>query len=362
MIVGAVAGFAALEGASSFVLFATDLLAYRAPTFDEPLHVRYDPDLGWVGRPHVDEPDMYGPGVRLRTNGQGFRNRNDVALDPPRDRLRLVCSGDSFTLGYGVDDDHPWCRRLEAMDARFETVNMGQGGYGADQAYLWYARDGAQFEPAVHVFALITADFHRMRSKRFAGHGKPVLAVRDGRLVTENVPVPQESPIFPFLHRRVGVATSMLRSSLLLKRIRERGLANAMPGDALDFDSTTWEVASRIFEALEKTSAARRATLVVVYLPTGDDYLNDEADPWRDRLRRASEEMGFGYIDLLQKFRELPQRRMTSMLIPKEARGTGHYNEAGHRWVAEEIHEELLALPAVRSKLEALPELPSTSG
>src|SRR5207237_1214574 len=126
---------------------------YRPTSFNEQMHTTYDAELGWAHRRSVSVPDLYGSGVFLKTNSQGFRGDHEIAAEEPKDRVRVICSGDSFTLGYGVDDDHAWCAQLMAMDSRLETVNMGQGGYGVDQAYLWYVRDGRALEHTVQIFA-----------------------------------------------------------------------------------------------------------------------------------------------------------------------------------------------------------------
>lgn len=350
-IFGAVAGFCALEGTSSLVLFVGKVATFRVPSFNERLHTAYDAELGWVGRPSIAVPDMYGPGIGLTTNAQGFRGAHDVAREAPKGRLRLVCSGDSFTLGYGVADDRPWCSRLAALEPRFEPVNMGQGGYGLDQAYLWYARDGHPLEHAVQIFALITGDFHRMPLTVFLGHGKPTLAVEGGRLVTRNVPVPPTPSRFPFLSRRFTMAARDLRFTQMLGRMRGSG-----PGAAsVDrFDESTWAVAAKIFESLYTMSRERGRTLVVLYLPTEDDYASAESDRWREHLHVEAKEIGFELVDLVPDFRELPPRAMRSLLIPAGSAGTGHYSDDGHRWVAERLHQRLAAIPSVRGALAKL--------
>src|SRR5262249_22686948 len=136
----------------------------------ERVHTQYDPELGWVNVPNVFIPSLYGPGVSLRTNAQGFRNDEPVASSIPPGRVRIVCSGDSFTLGYGVSNAQAWCNRLATIDRRIEAINMGQGGYGADQAYLWYRRDGLKIDQDVQIFAFITDDFARMRRPVFLGY------------------------------------------------------------------------------------------------------------------------------------------------------------------------------------------------
>jgi hypothetical protein len=350
-IFGAVAGFCALEGSSSLILFVGKVVTFRVPTFNERLHTAYDPELGWVGRPSVTVPDMYGPGIGLTTNAQGFRAAHDVAREAPKDRLRIVCSGDSFTLGYGVADDRPWCARLAALDPRFETVNLGQGGYGLDQAYLWYVRSGHPLEHAVEIFALITGDFYRMPVAVFLGHGKPTLAVEQDRLVTHGVPVPPTPSRFPFLSRRLSVAARDLRFSQLLARIPGLGwnASTAAGGDR--FDESTWTVAAKIFESLHAMSRERQRTLVVLYLPTEDDYGTAESDRWRDRLQAEATALGFVFVDLVPEFRELPPRTMRSMLIPAGSAGTGHYSNAGHEWVADRLHRRLEAIAEVRAGL-----------
>ena len=77
---------------------------------------------------------MYGPNVYLRTNSQAFRNNADFSATAPEPKARIICSGEFFTFGYGVDIDSTWCQLLASRNNRLEMVNMGQGGYGVDQA------------------------------------------------------------------------------------------------------------------------------------------------------------------------------------------------------------------------------------
>ena len=138
-------GLVLLEGISSAVLFVRGIArAWRGP-LAERTHTRYDELLGWVNEENVEIPDLYGEGLSIKTNSQGFRADRDYNVTPPAGKVRIICSGDSFTLGYGVDNDHTWCQLLTTFDDRLQTVNMGQGGYGIDQAYLWYERDGIPF-------------------------------------------------------------------------------------------------------------------------------------------------------------------------------------------------------------------------
>ena len=97
-----IAGLALLEGLTSLCLLLWGL-AFEAPhALAERIHTRYDAELGWVNVPGLSLPDFYGPAKNLTINDQGFRGARSVTKRVPPQKLRIVCSGDSFTLGYGV--------------------------------------------------------------------------------------------------------------------------------------------------------------------------------------------------------------------------------------------------------------------
>ena len=69
------------EGLASYILLIRDFI--NTLPIAEQRHTRYDRDLGWVNRASLYIRDMYGRGVYLRTNVQGFRNDHDIAMAVP---------------------------------------------------------------------------------------------------------------------------------------------------------------------------------------------------------------------------------------------------------------------------------------
>jgi hypothetical protein len=347
IVVLPVLAMALLEGASSLVLFIHRL---RPPA--ERIHTEYDSLLGWVNKPNVHIPDLYGPGIYLRTNAQRFRNNHPVTSHVPSGRVRMICSGDSFTLGYGVDNDHTWCERLTAQNRGIETVNMGQGGYGIDQAYLWYKRDGATLEHDVHLFAFIAEDFSRMQGLTFTGYGKPVLAIRNEALTTENVPVPGRAFYAPWLTRS-ATALSELRASDLIRRIKKR-FRPAHTTDQAAADSLTWEVAARVFADLDSVNRARNGVMVLVFLPTKADP-RDASEKWRRRVRDLSEREHIPFADLIDDLKQVPADSVDRLFIPAGAiefvGAEGHYTALGNDWVANRLYQHLLTIPEIARRL-----------
>lgn len=342
------------EGLASVILFFQTVTA--SPPVAERQHTQYEPTLGWVNRPNVTIADLYGPGLDLQTNSQGFRNRHDFSREVPPGKIRLICSGDSFTLGYGVDNDDTWCQQLENLDKRLETVNMGQGGYGIDQAYLWYKQDGVQLDHDVQVFAFITTDFERMQQTEFFGYGKPLLRIEDSELVIDNVPVPQRAFYLPWLTHNRQAIRQLTSVQLLSQFLPDSDTAQART-QAVD-QPRSEQVAAAILKDLLQLNRAKGSTLVLAYLPTLGDYQTIDqsaTETWRNFLNLAAQETGVVYIDLIETFRSLPTNQVQTMFIPEGELdfpgAAGHYSVEGNQWVASSLHEVLLAMPDISTKL-----------
>ena len=351
-----------LEGASSLVLFARDLsrpVLYALPT----AHTDYDTLLGWVNRRRFFDPNLYGHGVYFRTNAQGFRNNHDFTTAVPPGRVRLICSGDSFTLGYDVDNEHAWCAVLERKHPRLETVNMGQGGYGVDQVYLWYKRDGQALDHDLQVFAVIQDDFRRMQVRNYSSGGgeyaKPVLTLEGDSLRVGNVPVPRWSFRTPrlvsFVHQK-RPAIEQLRVAQLAEVLHTRFARDVGPGSAAA-DSVTWQVADRVFADLVNANRAKGSRLVVLFLPTRGDSSGSASDRWRRWLRLAGVQRGFVFVDLVEDLRAMPSDSVASLFYKAPPVRTEvaslHYGEVGNEWVADRLYRHLATLPETAARLGA---------
>jgi hypothetical protein len=226
---------------------------------------------------------------------------------------------------------------------------MGQGGYGADQAFLWYERDAAAIEHHLHIFAFITTDFRRMQNTRFLGYPKPALAIESGALAVRGVPVPERAAWAPWLTRYLP-AIRNLRSATLVERLRSGRVAPATVPGAADPDPDAWAVVEAMFDRLQALNRERHSQLVLAYLPVDRDYSSGLADGWRERVRAFGLRAGVPVIDLVDAMRRLPAAEIPSLFIQDTdlayAGAAGHYTEDGNRWVAETLLARLAELRA----------------
>jgi hypothetical protein len=347
----------ALEGMANVYYAFHDAFAERPLT--ERLFTEYDRDLGWVSLRNIYLPNVFGPGKYVRTNSQRFRSDTDFTPTVPPGKTRIICSGDSFTFGYGVDNNHAWPQSLAAVDPNIQAVNMGQGGYGADQAYLWYKRDGTSLDHDIQIMAVITPDLFRMQNSSFNGYGKPVLAIKDDHLVTNNVPVPRAMEIWSPRLARAENALSKLSITRLLRGVfglKAEGPATEMQKER---NQETAKVVPYMLDDLVSTNRARNSVFVLVYLPVRMEITENMAGSWRSLLAEYARQHGVLFIDLVDDFHRLPPDELDklffawgSIYFPGAA---DHYTEAGNAFVADRIYRHLLANPETAAKLHASP-------
>jgi len=334
--------------------------AFATPPVAESLHTKYDRDLGWVNLPNVYRPNMYGPGKFLRTNSQGFRSAVDFPKNVPAGKTRIICSGDSFTLAYGVDNDHTWARLLALHAPTLETVNMGQGGYGADQIFLWYKRDGAVLDHDIHILALSSPDIFRMQHTTYNGYGKPTLTVEDDRVVASNVPVPRSTQVWsPRLVRSENALSNLSLTRLLRRVLRlDTAAVTAVTQSKERNEETAWTL-SHMLDDLDAANRAQNSVLVLAYLPTREEITGDASMSWHGFLRQYAEQHGVLFLDLLDELRRLPPAELDKLFITQAAvdfpGAAGHYTEAGNAVIADFMYRTLLANPKTAAKLYAQP-------
>lgn len=340
-----------IEGAASYLLFARE--AMTTVPLAEREHTKYDPVLGWSNIPGVNIPDMYGPGIHLQTNSQGFRNDYDFDESVPAGKIRIICSGDSFTFGYGVDNDQTWCQQLTALDPRLETVNMAQGGYGVDQAYLWYKRDGSKVRHDVQILAFITDDFYRMQRNKFLGYSKPVIEIENGTLVARNTPVPRTSYTFSFFTSKIDSFNKLRTVEFINKAIRifESSPDNASQQVAGKRNEETRDILLKLFESLSNTNKERNSKLVLVYLPTKYELNSTSIEDWMNFIEHAARTHDIPFINIMSEFQSMPREDAVKLFIPsgklKYPGAAGHLNDRGNEMVSEMIYKELrTTLPA----------------
>lgn len=356
LVLAALLASAMLEG---LLAFAT---ACRRWTDTRPiaerLHTRYDPTLGWINRPNLILPDLYGPDRGLSTGSNGFRNSGSPAPDSQTRPIRILCSGDSFTFGFGVSDAHAWPALLARREPHFETINLAVGGYGIDQALLLYEQVADRLPHNVHLFAFITPSIARAFQSDFLGYAKPLFEIEDSSLQLTHVPVPR----YPIkrLAIRLNSALADLHITRLLRHLLRPHATAPQPDESDQPDQH--DLLAAILQRVHDSTTRFRAQPIFLYLPTLFDVRQDNNDLLRQHLLQLCASNNWTFLDFTDEFRALPPPDAERLFIREGevrfAYSAGHYNEAGNAFVADLLHDRLGSNNLVRCVQSTSPAPP----
>ncbi len=305
----------------------------------ENRHTKYDPIIGWVNRPGAVIKDVYGPGKNMTILDDGTRLTSRTRDAKPG----LICSGDSLTLGYGVDDLDAWCAGLTSFG--WHTVNMGQGGYGLDQSYLWYKIGAAKIQHDVHLAAFFTGGLYRASLTDFIGYGKPILKVVDGKLVETNIPAPRPNELkrFALIHEKSMMKLATVRLF--------RTFGKKAGRDAVFLGSEEAPLVVAITTAMADLTRERGARFIAVMLPTLEDYYDHtNYENMRSFVEAVGKEKGFEVIDVGSSLFDIKKSDIDAYFIAEGAvpyfGAAGHYSEKGNAFVAQVVGQALDAICA----------------
>jgi len=84
--------------------------------------------------------------VIYKTNSQGLRDK-EYDFVKPKNKIRILAFGDSFTFGEGVAYPDRFTDIPEERTPNLEIINFGVFGCGLDQILLKFVVEGLQYSP-----------------------------------------------------------------------------------------------------------------------------------------------------------------------------------------------------------------------
>lgn len=114
-------------------------------------YVVVDDTLGWT----IKASGVGGAG-NYHSNSQGVRTLPDRIFSEtvPEGKYRIVSVGDSFMHGDDIPFEDTWAWHLEVLAENVEVINLGVPGYGTDQAFLRWRKDGTKFQSHLAILGI----------------------------------------------------------------------------------------------------------------------------------------------------------------------------------------------------------------
>ncbi len=351
--IGSILGLSIIEGFATGTAICIELWTQwsdrpKVVNLREESHCQYDEELGWINKPDTTVSDFYGPGQDISIDRNGLRGLQD--FDPDSQHYKIICLGDSFTLGYGVGDQQtiPYHLQQQLVEGT-QVANMGQGGYSIGQSWLWLKRVGPKLKPNLVVCIFIPEDFRRLATNRTAnGYSTPQFEVIDGRVAINNVPVPPKLDVGTYLPGHVHFLSTLKKHSSLARGIEGLGSPERTDNDV---DDEVLFCGLLVLKSISQECQRMNSKLVVVLTPT----LSDANDPdFGTRYKTCSNVMAsflqreqIPFLDLLPEFEN---KHVGSVYLDEAFH---HYNSSGNQLVADKLVEWLPEfVPEFRASVE----------
>jgi hypothetical protein len=155
-------------------------------------YMKYDEALGWTAiagatRSHRDA--RLGFDVVYQINAQGFRGPV-YQEGKPSGVYRVMVLGDSNGFGWGVLEEQTFAARIDSSFEHVEVLNLSLSGFGTDQEYLRFLKEGMRYRPDLVIVQVTPNDFQEILHPFFNQKPKPYFEfMNSGSLALMNVPV-----------------------------------------------------------------------------------------------------------------------------------------------------------------------------
>jgi len=305
-------------------------------------------------RPHFSGTFRY-PEFRtqVRINGQGLREDQEYQQPTPQ-ICRILAVGDSFTMGYSVDQQRTWVRTVERLlntelpapgqagrdqgrvhfppRRRYEVINAGVPGYSTWQELAYLEEEGLSLKPDVVLLGFFIGN-------DIADNASATLPVelRDGALISAGA----RNGCLPFVLRLALARHSHLyhaAHSIGARDPRRYAIYTGGAGDG-------WRQTEQLFLRLSEIAKRHTLRAIVLLIPERMQVESalaraaaaeigrpiDAAAPSR-RMREISRRAQLETIDLLDRI-----AGMTGLYFAQD----GHWNAQGNLAAAAAIFEYL---------------------
>jgi lysophospholipase L1-like esterase len=313
--------------------------------------------------------------VSYQTNSQRFRS--DKTFTPYSDPrvARVAVVGDSFTFGWGANDDQTYPSRLEQLlnskVGPTEVLNAGVCGTGTGNEALWYDLWVRRFHPNLVILTVVPNDVdddlaRPLFSIDASGSVSPKSAVQVGQFQSQSLTARRlvtGLPLYDYLTEHSELLNLFRRTVSLLIRRHHLKQTSAVAGPSA-FATVGLRLLGGEIEWLNQRVQSSGAQLIVVFVPFRETVYGNtpKTNPvvsasaaMIDTLTRVCAQNHIPFHDLTSDM----QTAATSSVAPLYyTKYDAHPTPAGYQDIANMVAP--LAEDELRSRAQASASLPGT--
>lgn len=316
---------------------------------------RFDGELGWIQKSNYEAFFTSREfRVNVKSNSEGFRDQ-DYSFQKSAGLKRVVVLGDSFTWGWGVEQQEIFCEVAEKKFQKTEFLNLGQNSYGTGQEYLLLKNLGMKYLPDLTVLAFFPNDIMDNAGKNLK---RPNFILDEGKLVKAKLPKPLTFPkkVRKFFNEYFALYSLIDYRLSLLRTLRTNPLAydgfdRYLLRDYHERMQEPWEITKALLLEIDKLTNHR---FLIMFVP---NRMQVEEDNYQlalevtkvdensidlfypnNLVREFSEKYGIPFLDLTPRFRQ--ESKKVRLYFTWDS----HWTKEGHRLAGEILSEKLESL------------------
>ncbi|MFH1220892.1 MAG: GDSL-type esterase/lipase family protein [Candidatus Eisenbacteria bacterium] len=281
--------------------------------------------------------------TEVAINSKGLRDMEYPYAKPPGTR-RILCLGDSYTFGFGVEADETFAKVLERLlnaedgeSDHWEVINAGVVHTGTANHLAFFNVEGYRYEPDFVLLCICGGnDFSDNISCGLYSCENGRLVKHDARFSGEDRIryVARRLPGYGFFSRRSHLMTFLkLRILGLATRYSQNRSVRQDPTAASNRAAS--ELTEQLLLALRESCASRNATLVVTVVP--QPLLGTRREMLAD-LVEFMRLQGLYYVNLFPRLGETFNAQ-ASYQYPYYYPMDHHWTVRGHQLTAEVLCE-----------------------
>lgn len=281
--------------------------------------------------------------------------------------MRIASFGDSFTHASDVNNEETWQEYLGKDHPQLEVLNFGVPGYGTDQGYLRYLREGRHYHPHIVLIGFMPENIFRHVNvfRPFYGRttqipfAKPRFILNQSKLTLLPNPIDKLSRYQELLRHPDSILAELGKHDYYYQRGYEKGLFDILPSVRLlkiarqqlfkqkdipldgyyNEESEVFQVAKGIFDEFYHTVIQQDALPIILIFPEREDVYRY----WREGTKRYApllayfEERGYPYLDLIHSFERVKEKER--FLLVKDT-----MQQLRSEGIPEDIIEDVKAL------------------
>ena len=286
----------------------------------------------------------------IKTNSRGFKDAStrEIELDSEKDRILII--GDSFTEGLGYDFDDTFCGLLKnKLSDKVEILNAGLTSYSPKLYFLkikYLLGLGFEFDKLI-----VMLDISDIQDESIYESFQP----KKEQSIFRKIDVKLSNYSFSYHHifrnllKKIASSRNSNKSkfadaeTFLEQSIDERGKWTYDKEIYEDWGKVGLELASKNLLKLSNLCIENSIEMTLVVYPwpeqiTQNDSLSIQSTYWAEFCKTNK----IDFIDLFPYFFETENAEET---VDKYfIAGDDHWNEEGHRLIAEKLYEKIIGL------------------